>query len=67
MVKKNLKMEAMRKKVKRMSEQEKMIEEKIATAVPLMTPFEKGYILGLLQGRVKEKEQEKKKEEYQPS
>lgn len=49
-----------------MKPEEKEVMEKLKTALPLMTDFEKGYVLGLVDARRREKEQEKKKE-YQPA
>lgn len=42
-----------------MSEKEKQILETIATAVPKMSEFDKGYLLGMGEAMVKQKEQDK--------
>lgn len=47
--------------VRGLNKQEKKIEEQMAIAIPLMDSFEKGYILGLLEGRVREREMEERK------
>lgn len=49
-----------------MKPEEKEVMEKLKTALPLMTDFEKGYVLGLVDARRKEKEQQKKAE-YKPA
>ena len=43
-----------------MSEKEKKILETIATAVPKMSEFDKGYLLGMGEAMVKQKSEEKK-------
>ena len=42
-----------------MSEKEKQILETIATAVPKMSEFDKGYLLGMGEAMVKQKEKDK--------
>lgn len=42
-----------------MSEKEKKILETIATAVPKMSEFDKGYLLGMGEAMVKQKSEEK--------
>ena len=42
-----------------MSEKEKKILETIATAVPKMSEFDKGYLLGMCEAMVKQKEKDK--------
>lgn len=42
-----------------MSEKEKKILETIATAVPKMSEFDKGYLLGVGEAMVKQKSEEK--------
>lgn len=43
-----------------MSEKEKKIMTTIMEGLPKMTEFEKGYVLGIVEGKVNEKEQQKK-------
>lgn len=50
----------------RREDEEQRVMENIAKAIPLMSDFEKGYVLGMVEARRREKEQEKKKE-YQPA
>ena len=42
-----------------MSEKEKEIMNTIIEGLPKMSEFEKGYVLGLVEGKVSEKEQKK--------
>ncbi len=43
-----------------MSDKEKEIMNTIIKGLPKMTEFEKGYMLGIVEGKVSEKEQKKK-------
>ncbi|WP_159435909.1 hypothetical protein [Roseburia sp. 831b] len=45
----------------RREDEEQRVMENIAMAIPLMSDFEKGYILGMVEAKRREKEQEKKK------
>lgn len=45
-----------RKKVNNMSEKEKNVVEKLKKAIPNMSDFDKGYILGKVEGMVEKKE-----------
>ncbi len=45
----------------RKEDEEKRVMENIAKAIPLMSDFEKGYILGMVEAKRREKEQEKKR------
>lgn len=42
-----------------MSEKEKQIMNTIIEGLPKMSEFEKGYVLGIVEGKVSEKEQKK--------
>lgn len=44
-----------------MSEKEKDVVEKLREAIPKMTDFDKGYILGKVEGMAHKKEDEEKK------
>lgn len=46
-----------------MSEKEKKIMDTIIEGLPKMSEFEKGYVLGIIEGKVSEKEQKQKKGE----
>lgn len=46
-----------------MSEKEKQILETIATAIPKMSDFDKGYLLGMGEAMVSQKQDDKKKKE----
>lgn len=46
-----------------MSEKEKKILEAVKKAVPKMSEFDKGYLLGFSESRVSEKKEQQKKEE----
>lgn len=48
--------------VKKMSEREKKIMESISEALPKMSEFDKGYLLGSAERMVSEKEKAKKEE-----
>lgn len=50
----------------RREDEEQRVMENIAKAIPLMSDFEKGYVLGMVEARRREKEQEKKRR-YQPA
>lgn len=41
-----------------MSEQEKKVVEKLKEAIPKMTDFQKGYVLGMVEGSAKKQESE---------
>lgn len=45
-----------------MSEREKQILETIATAIPKMSDFDKGYLLGIGEAMVSQKQDDRKKE-----
>ena len=51
-----------RKEVKSMSEKEKQVVEKLKEAIPKMSDFDKGYILGKVEGMAEQKKDEKQKE-----
>ena len=51
-----------RKEVKSMSEKEKNVVEKLKEAIPKMSEFDKGYILGKVESMAEEKKDEKSKE-----
>lgn len=42
-----------------MSEKEKQVVEKLKEAIPKMTDFDKGYILGKVEGMAEKKKEEK--------
>lgn len=44
-----------------MDKREEHFKSTLIKAFPLLDSFEKGYMLGLLEGRVREKEQEERK------
>lgn len=46
-----------------MSEREKQILETIATAIPKMSEFDKGYLLGMGETMVSQKQDDRKKKE----
>lgn len=46
-----------------MSEREKQILETIATAIPKMSDFDKGYLLGMGEVMVSQKQDDRKKKE----
>ncbi|MGE9890315.1 hypothetical protein ACQRAE_13545 [Mediterraneibacter faecis] len=46
-----------------MSEKEKKILETIATAIPKMSEFDKGYLLGMGEAMVSQKQDDRKKKE----
>ena len=46
-----------------MSEREKQILETIATAIPKMSDFDKGYLLGMGEAMVSQKQDDRKKKE----
>lgn len=46
-----------------MSEKEKKILETIATAIPKMSEFDKGYLLGMGEAMVSKKQDDRKKKE----
>ena len=46
-----------------MSEKEKQILETIATAIPKMSDFDKGYLLGMGEAMVSQKQDDRKKTE----
>lgn len=48
-----------------MSEKEKRIVEKLKEAIPKMSEFDKGYILGKVEGMTNEKETEKERSEQE--
>lgn len=48
-----------------MSEKEKRIVEKLKEAIPKMSDFDKGYILGKVEGMTSEKEAEKERSEQE--
>ena len=52
-----------RKEVKFMSEKEKQVVEKLKEAIPKMSDFDKGYILGKVEGMVDEKKDNEKESE----
>jgi hypothetical protein len=41
-----------------MSEKEKQVVEKLRDAIPNMTDFQKGYVLGMVEGSAKKQESE---------
>lgn len=45
-----------------MSEKEKQVVEKLKEAIPKMSEFDKGYILGKVEGMTEQKKNEKKNE-----
>lgn len=45
-----------------MSEKEKQVVEKLKEAIPKMSDFDKGYILGKVEGMAEQKKDEKQKE-----
>lgn len=45
-----------------MSEKEKQVVEKLKEAIPKMSDFDKGYILGKVEGMAEQKKGEKKEE-----
>lgn len=49
----------------RKEDEEQRVMENIAKAIPLMSDFEKGYVLGMVEARRREKEQGRKKSRYQ--
>lgn len=49
----------------RKEDEEQRVMENIAKAIPLMSDFEKGYILGMVEARRREKEQGRKERGYQ--
>ena len=51
-----------RKEVKSMSEKEKQVVEKLKEAIPKMSDFDKGYILGKVEGMAEQKKDDKAKE-----
>ena len=51
-----------RKEVKFMSEKEKQVVEKLKEAIPKMSEFDKGYILGKVESMAEQKKDEKPKE-----
>ena len=46
-----------------MSEKEKKIMDTIIEGLPKMSEFEKGYVLGIIEGKVSEKEQKQEEGE----
>lgn len=52
-----------RKEVKSMSEKEKQVVEKLKEAIPKMSDFDKGYILGKVEGMADEKKDNKEESE----
>lgn len=46
-----------------MSEKEKQVVEKLKEAIPKMSDFDKGYILGKVEGMAGQKKEEKRKDE----
>ena len=49
----------------RKEDEEQRVMENIAKAIPLMSDFEKGYVLGMVEARRREKEQGRKESRYQ--
>lgn len=47
----------------KVSEKEKQITEKLKKIIPQMTDFQKGYVLGMVEGAAKEQKCSKKKGE----
>lgn len=45
-----------------MSEREKQVVEKLKDAIPKMSDFDKGYILGKVESMVEKKEKQEKKD-----
>lgn len=52
-----------RKEVKFMSEKEKQVVEKLKEAIPKMSDFDKGYILGKVESMADEKKDNEKESE----
>ena len=52
-----------RKEVKYISEKEKQVVEKLKEAIPKMSDFDKGYILGKVESMADEKKDNKKESE----
>ena len=52
-----------RKEVKTMSEKEKQVVEKLKEAIPKMSDFDKGYILGKVESMADEKKDNKEESE----
>ena len=52
-----------RKEVKFMSEKEKQVVEKLKEAIPKMSDFDKGYILGKVESMAEEKKDNEKESE----
>ena len=52
-----------RKEVKSMSEKEKQVVEKLKEAIPKMSYFDKGYILGKVESMADEKKDNKEESE----
>ena len=52
-----------RKEVKYMSEKEKQVVEKLKEAIPKMSDFDKGYILGKVESMADEKKDNEKESE----
>ena len=52
-----------RKEVKSMSEKEKQVVEKLKEAIPKMSDFDKGYILGKVESMANEKKDNEKESE----
>ena len=52
-----------RKEVKFMSEREKQVVEKLKEAIPKMSDFDKGYILGKVESMADEKKDNEKESE----
>ena len=52
-----------RKEVKSMSEKEKQVVEKLKEAIPKMSDFDKGYILGKVESMADEKKDNEKESE----
>lgn len=52
-----------RNEVKSMSEKEKQVVEKLKEAIPKMSDFDKGYILGKVESMADEKKDNKKESE----
>lgn len=52
-----------RKEVKSMSEKEKQVVEKLKEAIPKMSDFDKGYILGKVESMADEKKDNKEESE----
>ena len=53
-----------RKEVKSMSEKEKQVVEKLKEAIPKMSDFDKGYILGKVESMADEKKDNEEESEW---